>query len=260
MPEICQKFLPIRPWEQAHTWRLPGLSPVEPGSWLLTDDAYGAQMAHRRALMAEKGDAVHRLSDAARPAAEELLQLVVEDLRVRDGYQVTKEHVTCPDGVRVKIDPQDPLRSAGAMVQEDLLIMEKVTEEHVLTGAVLCFPASWSLAEKFMQPMTRIHGPVAEYSAEMARRVQRLFDGLQVDRPIWRANALIYNDPELHQPRREAARRAPVVVGRKWLRVERQALRRLEKSRAVVFSIHTYVVSDRRLAELGIAMPERAET
>lgn len=256
MPEICQQFLPIRPWEEDRMRRLPGLNPIAPGEWLLVDDAYKAQMAHRRGLIATKGDVVHRLSDQARPAARELLDLVIEELHGIDGFTVQEDHVICPDGIRVEINRDDPLRTAGALVQEDLVIMEKIGEEHVLTGAVLCFPASWSLSQKFMKPMTRIHVPVAEYTQEIARRVQRLFDGIQVERPIWRANALIYNDPELHQPRTEEDRRAPVDHDQKWVRVERQGMRRLATSRAVIFSIHTFVVPEARLIELGHTLPQ----
>ncbi|WP_333780733.1 heme-dependent oxidative N-demethylase subunit alpha family protein [Aliiroseovarius salicola] len=99
--------------------------------------------------------------------------------------------------------------------------------------------------------MTRVHVPVEEYADETARRVQRLFDGIQVGRPIWRANALVYNDPELHQPRREEERRPPVTGGQKWLRVERQGNRRLEQSRAVLFSIHTFVLAKAKIRKLG---------
>lgn len=255
MVEICQKVLPFRPWEQEATRRLPGLTPIAPGEWLWFDEVYGAQMAHRRQLMRSKPDVVHALSEAARPAAEELLETVLTELRAQPSFVVSESEVICPDGDRVVIDRTAPLLTIGALVQEDFVLMEKRGDEHVMTGAILCFPASWSLAQKFMQPMTRIHVPVAEYTQEIARRVQRLFDGIQVERPIWRANALLYHDPELHQPRREEDRRDPITDQPKWLRVERQGMRRLPHSRAVVFSIHTFVLSEARLTALGIRPP-----
>ena len=77
---------------------------------------------------------------------------------------------------------------------------------------------------------------------DLARRVQRLFDALHPDRPLWRANALFYHDPALYQPRREDDPR-PAPPGRAdYLRSERQSLLRLPETRAVVFSIHTWVV------------------
>ncbi|WP_333780732.1 heme-dependent oxidative N-demethylase subunit alpha family protein [Aliiroseovarius salicola] len=55
--------------------------PIKPGEWLLMDDAYADQMAHRRALIASKGDLVHRISDGAFPAARELLSVTLDDPR-----------------------------------------------------------------------------------------------------------------------------------------------------------------------------------
>ena len=52
-----------------------------------------------------------------------------------------------------------------------------------------------------------IHDPVDPYNDQIAKRVQRLFDGIQVDRPLWRFNALHYADPALFQPRSMYARR-----------------------------------------------------
>lgn len=242
MVEICQTSLPIRPWEDPRLRRMPGLVPTAEGEWLLQDDAYGAQMAYREQLMRERPEVVHRLCDTARPAAEELLETVLEDLSHSTGFTVAPDKVTCPDGRVVRIDRAAPLMTCGALVQEDLVLMQKQGDEHVLTGAILCFPASWSLDQKFLKPMIRIHKPVASYTPDMARRVQRLFDGVRVGRPMWRANFLTYDDPDLHQPRTEQDRRALDRSGLLWVRVERQGMRRLPVSDAVVFSIHTYVV------------------
>ena len=109
----------------------------------------------------------------------------------------------------------------------------------MLTAAALCFPANWRLADKIEQPLTGIHAPVEEYDADIARRVQRLFDGVRAGRPLWRFNKLRYADADLHQPRRrETGRDMP------FIRSERQCILRLPESDAVAFTIHTYVVRD----------------
>ena len=113
---------------------------------------------------------------------------------------------------------------------------------HVLTGAILCFPASWTLAEKLGRGLPGIHGPVAGYAGDLAVRVQRLFDAIRPEAPLWRANALTYADPALHQPRREGQTKPRTRGPDGYVRSERQCLLRLPVSRAVVFSIHTYVV------------------
>lgn len=256
MVEICQQELPILPWADPKTARLPGLNPVAPGEWLLVDDAYAAQMAHKLFLMQDRESCVHRLSEGACAAADELLTEVLAELSQKDGFDVRDNKVRCPDQRWVALDRAHPLLTLGALVQEDLVIMQKQGDEHVMTGAILCFPASWSLDQKFMKTLNKIHDPVDEYTPDIARRVQRLFDGIQVGRPMWRANYLSYNDPELFQPRREEDRRDYDTASPTWLRVERQTMKRLPETGAVVFSIHTYVLSEHRLRVLGIQHPE----
>lgn len=250
METVCQSHLPVRPWAAPASARLPGLSPVAPGDWFRVDDAHAGQMALRDRLLAERRADVLRLAPGARQAAAELLEVVLGEIAGCAGYRLGREAVERPDGRRVVLDRTAPLETAARLVQEDLVLMQRPegAAEHVLTGAALCFPASWSLDEKFGRPLTAIHTPVSVYDDDLARRVQRLFDGIRAGPPIWRANALVYGDPALFQPRREAARRAPVVPGApRWLRVERQCLARLPETGAVVFTIHTYVVPFERL-------------
>ena len=131
----------------------------------------------------------------------------------------------------------------------DLCLLSKRGEEHVLVGAVLCFPAGWTLSEKFMKPLVRIHAPVHAYDDGIARRVQRLFDGVQDGRPLLRYNALWYSDPVLFQPRSEDVERTRLhSEDAAFFRSERQVVRRLPESGDVVFSIHTAVVRRENLA------------
>ena len=241
---ILQKTLPYSPWADPQLSRLPGIRPLDPADWLVVDEAYGAQMAERDRLLAELPGKVHALDEGARPAARELLDTVLAHLAARGDFEVGQGAVTRPDGVRVPLDRDAPLMTAARLVQEDLCLMEKRGEaqEHVLTGAALCFPASWTLAEKFMRPLIRIHRPVAPYDEGVARRVQRLFDGLAPGRALWRANAHLYEDPALFQPRAEAAPRREAEGLAPYLRSERQCLLRLPRTGAVVFSIHTYML------------------
>jgi hypothetical protein len=147
--------------------------------------------------------------------------------------------------VDVAIDWQAPLATLGLICQEDFCLLERPegSPEHVLTGAVLCFPASWTLSEKFMRPLIGIHHTVDSYDEMLAKRVQRLFDGVQMGRPLWRFNALWYHSPELFAPRRENDPRDDSHgADAPYMRSEKQVVLRLPKSRAVVFSIHTYMV------------------
>lgn len=219
--------------------RLPSMRPVD-GPWLRCDAAYGEQMRLRRKLLGERtADVYAQLPDHI-AAACGFLELVINALP--EGFRVDGGQVICPDGARVTLDWEAPLWTVGHILQQDVCILEKQGSEHVLTAAVLCFPASWTLAEKIGKPLGRIHDPVSEYSAQIAARVQRMFDGVQMDRPMWRANALRYDDPTLFQPRSEGDTRPIAKAGARYIRSERQTVLRLPRDGAVAFTIHTMVV------------------
>ena len=247
---ILQSALPFAPWADPRTRRMPGILPMEAGDWLRVDDAFAAQMAERDRLIAECRDAVHALSDRGHAAAGELLDAVIADVAAKPGYVVTPEAVTRPDGVTVALNRSQPLITAGRLVQEDFCLLERAEgeAEHILTGAILCFPASWTLAEKFLKPLIAIHVPVSVYDADIAKRVQRLFDAIRPGQGLWRQNALLYADPTLHHPRTEDAPRVKPVGEAPYIRSERQGLARLPRTQAVVFSIHTYLIRKENLS------------
>lgn len=221
---------------------LPGVAPLDANGWLRRDDAYAGQMRCRRALLDSTRDAV--LWGDGSAAAHEALEAalaILPDL----GFERTADRVRCPDGQQIQLDPGAPLLTLGRLIQEDICVLEKHGDEHVLTGAVLCFPASWSLAEKVGKPLIKIHDPVESYDSSIARRVQRLFDGVQPGRPLWRFNRLHYDAPDLFQPRPSNQRRiAPDADSAGFTRAERQCILRLPRTGAVLFSIHTYVVKN----------------
>jgi hypothetical protein len=235
MNEILQKSLPA---ELCKEVRLPGISPCAQDDWLRVDEVYTAQMAYRTRLLAEKSNDVFWQEHATCPAAEELLSAALEVLPKLGFVQVDKG-VQCPDGRTVAIDFGAPLWTLGHLVQEDLCILQEQGDEHVLTAAVLCFPANWRLAEKAGRPLTAIHAPVEEYDGDLARRVQRMFHGVKAGKPLSRHNRLRYATADLHQPHKKVdEQRMP------FLRSERQCVLRLPRTNAVVFSIHTWVVRD----------------
>lgn len=235
---ILQKSIPYDPTKPRP---LPGVAPFSMRDWLVVDDSFTEQMALRRELFVKMREKVFFLDASAQKAAKELLSMILAHLP--EGFAVQGDTVRLPDGEAVGIDWDNPLWTAGHLVQEDLCLMQKTGNEHVLTGAVLCFPAGWRLQEKAMQPLLGIHAPVPDYDDQIAKRVQRLFDGLQPNRPLWRFNALWYDDPALYRPRSEVNPRQVADQSKaRYLRSERQCLIRLPESRAVVFSIHTYML------------------
>ena len=237
-PAWLNTHLPELPWAD----RLPGTGPVAAGDWLRVSDSFAAQMAEKERLLHTNPDAVLARIEGADAAIAELLDHVLDAVRGIDGCRVQGRQVTRPDGVHVPIDPS--LRTLARLCQEDFCLLQRQTDqdEYHLTAAALCFPASWRLADKLGRPLTTIHHPVAPYDANIARRVGRLFDGIQPGRMLQRANVLLYADPALHHPMAKRGQ-GPYV------RCERQVMRRLPGCGAVAFSIHTYLVHRDDLGE-----------
>ncbi len=253
MTAILQDRLREMPWMAPHTWRLPGTAPVPLSNWFVRDEAHDAQMALRDRLIAARPEAV-LAGDISGAAARELLAVILAETRlpVADGAALRT------DGARVDLTGA-PLAVAARLVQEDLLLLEKPPgeAEHRLVAGCLCFPAHWTLGEKLGEGLARIHLPVAAYDAGLARRVQRMLDGLAPMRPLKRANVARHARPALFAPLREGDPRPPATGG--YLRVERQCLVKLPATRAVAFTIHTSLVAEASLDATARAALERAD-
>lgn len=224
---------------------LPGISPLRDRDWIAVDEAYSAQTDYRHSLLNNKRDLV--LADQAEDAQSAINETFEQALQLmpQHGFGVTQRLISCPDGKKVNRYADSPLAVLGKCLQQDICILTKQGDEHILAAAVLCFPASWTLSEKIGRPLSAIHAPVSEYNANVARRVQRLFDGVRVGSPLRRNNYLRYENPDLFQPLSEndPVRKEPPSGNEAYLRAERQIIFRLPKTKAVVFSIHSYVVA-----------------
>ncbi len=254
-PAVLQSKLASAPWDVAQTAGLPGTRPCTPETWLTVDDAYAGQMALRSALIRGARASVIGVTDRAEEPLEELYGTVLAALAERADFDVTNTDVGRPDGTRVPLERSDPLGTLGHLVAEDLCILQRLpsVEEHALTAAVLCFPAHWSLDEKLGRPMGRIHKPSAEFDENVRRRVQRMFDGLRPGVMLMRMNCHPSPAPDIFTPQREADPTAHSDPNGPYLRSERQCLRKLPRTGAIVFSIQTRMVARANLTGEQVA-------
>jgi dimethylamine monooxygenase subunit A len=227
-----------------------GLRALGPAEWIERDEGIVAELALRRRLLAERRAEVLASLPESAAAEAELLELLIDHLvrvfprhyRRRNGdvtHHATGETFRLADFARC------PLELAGRLVQEDFCVMQAGPEGLRLTGAVLCFPSRWRLADKLGRPLVAIHDPVPGFAEQLGPPAERMLERLEVERPVWRVNWSLVDTPELFLPpehRRTRPQVRPDEVGESlWLRVERQTLRRLPRSQAVVFTIRTYV-------------------
>jgi hypothetical protein len=241
-----------------------GLMPVAEADWFEFDEDFAAALAAKRILLAERhGEVFDARPEAESPAAE-LLALMAAHLPRHHPGLFRREgdrllNLATDEAWGLAATDLHPLDLAGRLVAEDLCLLEAREESYILTGALLCSPARWRLAEKMGQPLIAIHAPVPGYAESLGAPVERFFAALKPGRLVGRLNWGIADDPAPFQPvaRVAAADITSANAGeRLWLRVERQILRRLAQSGAVVFSIRTHIT---RLDDV-IASPEEAQT
>lgn len=141
----------------------------------------------------------------------------------------------------------DPLELAGRLVQEDICLVQNTGDGPAFSAAVVCFPSRWRLLDNIGMPLSAVHGPVPFYGDRLARPVDRFMRYLKPRHIASRQNWSLLDDPTLYQPGGkwrvdgDADITAENAGSRVFLRVERQTLRRLPISRAILFGIRVHV-------------------
>ncbi|WP_346892182.1 DUF3445 domain-containing protein [uncultured Roseibium sp.] len=223
-----------------------GLEPVDFSRWLDPDQDLVAHLKRKAQLLETVHSRVFRAEAGTEEAQSEVLDLLIADLGAhhRSTHSVSADAVEVLEGgPKVRLADFAPLEAASRLVQEDLVLMRKGEDGYRLAAASLCFPSSWSLAEKFGQSMHGIHDNVPGFNdGRMGQVVARIFDNLTSEQLVGRYNWSIYDDPDLHHP--QAKQLAPQIeetgagaLAHLFVRVERQTLRRLPKSGDILFTI-----------------------
>ncbi|MGH9275667.1 MAG: heme-dependent oxidative N-demethylase family protein [Acidimicrobiales bacterium] len=218
--------------EPGPPWLTMGTRGLDPAAWLLADDDRDRELALKVDLLATRHEEVFAALDspAVDAASAEVLDLVVAAIGAEPDRNL------------------HPLDAAGRLVQEDLCLLVLRDGSPHLDAASLCFPSYWRLRDKLGRPLADVHGPVAHYGDELAVKVDRFLLRLSPDRPVWRRNWSVHDDPALFLPDSTAPREVS-VPDELWLRSERQTLRRLATPDVVLFTIRTQQVPLAVLAE-----------
>ena len=262
--------------EPGPPWLAMGTRGLGDQPWLLVDHDRDRDLAWKAALLAERHHEVFAALDTreVQAASDETLHLVRLHAAVPSNHHANRgvmiagtsdHHTPVAGGTGGQVgadagalDGLHPLDAAGRLVQEDLCLLVLRDGAPHLDAASLCFPSYWRLADKLGRPMAEVHGPVAHYAEELAARVDAFLARLRPDRPVWRRNWSIHDDPTYFLPidpggsGQEASPSdapCPEPPEGLWLRSERQTLRRLTAADAVLFTIRTQQVPLGLLAE-----------
>ncbi|WP_294329671.1 DUF3445 domain-containing protein [uncultured Sphingomonas sp.] len=246
-----------------------GLVRVPEAEWLTPD----ADLAARAAVFAAEPNCVQVLPEAEAAVHEvgEMLEgwtsAFPSRLRERLG-----EGLEPSSASSTSVPPPTPpangrgakavavLRTAAAGVWEDLCILTPdASGQYWLTAAALAFPTDWHLAEKLDQALTPIHAPIHGYAEQLAAGVDHFFATLQPGPIFGRTNwFVVASDAWRYLPQDDPeARFAHVTADNAgqtlFVRCERQTLRRLPQSGAVLFTIGIHVEPLDRLSSGAVA-------
>ena len=215
-----------------------GLRPLDLAEWLEPDEHAADDLALKQQLVAERYDDVVAIVDepTVHAACDELWSLVEPAARgfAGEGRHQRRSSQHKPDDHQLIVRRVgDPGGLGGDGAGRGRL---------VLAAACVCFPPRWVLATKIGKPMAAVHEHVAYYDEHLSLPVDSFFERLTVDRPMWRLNWNLMDDPTLFQPVAGSAASVPAdeVGDRIWLRIERQTLRRLPETGAIVFGIRIH--------------------
>lgn len=238
-------YLPFEPGP--HRLQM-GLMALKPDDWIELDETLAATLlAKRRLLACCRADVFAALPDTEAAGAE-VLDMLADHLPRRFPTQYPRMGTAIAvaatgELIGIGAPGVHPLETAARLVPEDLCLMRRTETGYVLAAACVCFPSRWRLSDKIGRSLGAIHAPVPGYADALARPVDRFFEKLVVDRPVWRLNWTIHARSEPFQPvsprieRVDPAEFADSV----FLRIERQTLRRLPQSGDVLFTIRTYI-------------------
>ena len=234
------------PFDGSHPPFKINLQPLDLNNWIEVDDNLDIYLAEKQRLMSLHAAETFAAEPETESVQEEVLQLIVQHVERRFPAAYKREgRLLRVNGRPIDLEADTPhLLLAAQLVQEDLLIMRRDQAGWRLVAGSLCFPSSWSLQEKFGQPIEEIHKPVPGFGkgTRNAEMINRIFDKLQVGKPVWRMNWSVYPDDQLFHDARTGDHGIARDIGADaFMRVEYQTLRKLPQTGAILFTVRIHI-------------------
>lgn len=185
------------------------------------------------------------------------------DLAAREaGFEVY------PEGIQLSDEGEAPGAELAAMLglsgglpdaarahHEDmcLLTLRPGDEQYRLVGAAVAWPSDWTPADKMGLPLRSLHAPIQGYEEQLASGVDHFMSKLKPGAIYGRCNWFIAATGErrwvAEPPSQAFAHVTPENAGETlFVRSERQTLRRLPATGAILFTIGIYVSAFGELA------------
>ncbi|ODQ58128.1 hypothetical protein WICANDRAFT_33870 [Wickerhamomyces anomalus NRRL Y-366-8] len=253
------KPIPYRAFKHKYNVTM-GIRSMDPNEWIQLDNEWPKYHALKQKRFKEKGiDVYGTLPEAYNASMELILELsnylsnryptlfqfkngVLKNLYNDEEYNILK-----PD--------HDPIYIAANLLQDDIAIMiEQPDGQYYLKSGAIALAGFWRFKDKVNLPLSAIHttGDVPKYNTHLKKGMEKFFTRLTPEAPVVRNNYFIQTDGELDWSSSIGDEKnenvgwytAPKAtdINQIYYRSERQSVRRLPISGAVVFTIRTYFV------------------
>ncbi|MEM8726224.1 MAG: DUF3445 domain-containing protein [Pseudomonadota bacterium] len=183
-----------------------------------------------------------------------------------EGVQLTSEVDAPGRELAVMLRVDGGLLEAAMAHHEDMCLLTKRAgdDQYRLIGAAVAWPSDWHPNDKIGLPLRALHAPIAGYEGQLATGVDRFMETLKPGSIFGRCNWFIAptrkrrwiaNGPAHHAFAHVTATNAGENL---FVRSERQTLRRLPETGAILFTIGIYVEPLGALSPENIAMLARS--
>lgn len=267
-----------RPFKSGPFKMAMGLSEIPAHDFLLIEKTYKSLCSLRFRLFESHRNDLIFLHPSAAAALEEFYDFVVSYMCARYPQYFTRKEKTVFNSITKSEFPAEAkycthdkmLHVLATNLEEDFLILVKngsgaYKDEYVLRAGAALFPSGFNPGRKANKPLTAIHTPVPQYKRRLKGSMNNFFKKVKVGQFSMRNNWSIQTHEKLcaltenhATPNEKVEPLDPQTVhfDKVFLRCERQVVTRLPKSKAVVFTIRTYLTP---LSELKLedGVPER---
>ncbi|EDL50017.1 DUF3445 domain-containing protein [Erythrobacter sp. SD-21] len=165
-----------------------------------------------------------------------------------EGIQLLPEGLAAGEELAVMLGLTGGLPEAARNHHEDmcLLTLRPDEDQYRLVGAAVAWPSDWTPADKIGLPLRALHAPIQGYEEQLASGVDHFMARLKPGAIYGRCNWFIAATGErrwVAEPAEKAfAQVTPENAGETlFVRSERQTLRRLPETGAILFTIGIYV-------------------
>ncbi|WP_394727144.1 heme-dependent oxidative N-demethylase family protein [Altererythrobacter sp. GH1-8] len=178
------------------------------------------------------------------------------------GVQATPEGSQAEAELAAMLGVEGGLLECAKAHHEDmcLLTLAPGDDQYRLVGAAVAWPSDWHPKDKIGLPLRALHAPIAGYEEHLATGVDRFMETLKAGQIYGRCNWFIAPTGERRwladaPPHEAFAHVTPDNAGETlFVRSERQTLRRLPETGAILFGIGVYVTPYGELSQANQAM------